>query len=117
MAEYIIDCKGKRLGRVATEAAVILQGKKNSAYNPRFAGDDTVVVKNVLALEVTGNKADQKVYYSHTTQIGHLKERKFKDVVAKHGMAYVLRHAVEHMLPKNRLQNIRMKRLIIDDEK
>jgi large subunit ribosomal protein L13 len=117
MAEYIIDCKGKKLGRVATEVAVILQGKKDPSYNPRRAGDDTVVIKNVSALEVTGSKADQKVYYSHTTQIGHLKERKFKDVVDKHGMGYVLRHAVEKMLPKNRLQNIRMKRLIIDQEK
>ncbi|MFA6495095.1 MAG: 50S ribosomal protein L13 [Candidatus Paceibacterota bacterium] len=117
MAEYIIDCAGKRLGRVATEAAVILQGKKNPAYNPRLAGDDVVIIKNISVLEVSGSKEEQKVYYSHTTQIGHLKERKFKDVVAKHGMAYVLRHAVEHMLPKNKLQSIRMKRLIIDQEK
>lgn len=117
MADYIIDCEGKRLGRVATEVAVILQGKKDASYHPRLAGVDTVVIKNISSLSVSGNKADQKVYYSHTTQIGHLKEKKFADVVARNGMAYVLRHAVEHMLPKNRLQKIRMKRLIIEDEK
>jgi large subunit ribosomal protein L13 len=112
--EYTIDCKGKVLGRIASEIAVILQGKKNPNYNPRLEGDDKVIVKNVSKLVLTGNKMKQKVYYSHTTQIGHLKERKFKDVVAKHGMGWVLRKAVLRMLPKNKLQARRIKKLIIE---
>jgi large subunit ribosomal protein L13 len=112
--EYTIDCKGKVLGRIASEIAIILQGKKNPNYNPRLEGDDKVIVKNVSKLVLTGNKAKQKVYYSHTTQIGHLKERKFKDVVAKHGMGWVLRKAVLRMLPKNKLQARRIKKLIIE---
>src|SRR3989344_1952202 len=102
--EYTIDCKNKRLGRIATEIAVILQGKKEPSYNPRLEGSDTVVVQNVEDLELSGNKLEQKKYYSHTTQIGHLKERKIKDVLAKHGKKYILRHAVLHMLPKNKLK-------------
>lgn len=111
---YIIDCTNKKLGRIATEISLILQGKKNPSYNPKDEGEDTVTVKNIKELSVSGSKADQKVYYSHTTQIGHLKERKFKDVEAKHGMGYILRHAVERMLPKNKLQIRRMKRLVIE---
>ncbi len=112
--EYTIDCKGKVLGRVASEIALILQGKKNANYNPRLEGDDKVTVKNINKLALTGNKTEQKVYYSHTTQIGHLKERKFKDVVEKNGMEWVLRKAVLRMLPKNKLQARRIKRLIIE---
>lgn len=114
MAEYTIDCKGKVLGRVASEIALILQGKKNAGYNPRLEGDDTVIIKNIDSLNLTGNKTEQKVYYSHTTQIGHLKESKFKDVLEKHGMQWVLRKAVMRMLPKNRLQARRIKRMIIE---
>lgn len=114
MADYTIDCKGKRLGRVASEIAIILQGKKNPSYDPRLEGDDKVTVTNIDKITLTGNKKDQKIYYSHTTQLGHLKERKFKDVVAKHGMKFVLRKAVLKMLPKNRLQVKRMKRLTIE---
>ena len=112
--EYTIDCKGKVLGRVASEIALILQGKKNAGYNPRLEGIDKVIVKNIDSLNLTGRKTEQKVYYSHTTQIGHLKERKFSDVVAKHGMQWILRKAVMRMLPKNKLQARRIKRMIIE---
>ena len=111
--DYTIDCENKRMGRVASEISLILQGKKNPSHNPRVVGQDRVILKNVNKLSLSGNKADQKIYYSHTTQIGHLKERKFKDVLAKHGMKYVLTKAVSRMLPKNRLLVPRMKRIII----
>ncbi|OGM91225.1 50S ribosomal protein L13 [Candidatus Wolfebacteria bacterium RIFCSPHIGHO2_01_FULL_48_22] len=109
--EYTIDCKNKRLGRVASEIATILQGKKEPEYDPRLEGVDTVVVQNVDKIELSGSKLEQKKYYSHTTQIGHLKERKLQDVIAKHGKKYVLRHAVLRMLPKNKLQAKRIKRM------
>jgi large subunit ribosomal protein L13 len=114
MADYVIDCKGKVLGRTASEIALILQGKKNASYNPRLEGGDGVIVKNVDKLVLTGRKTEQKIYYSHTTQIGHLKERKFKDVVAKHGMGWVLRKSVLRMLPKNKLRVARIKKLVIE---
>lgn len=109
--EYKIDCKGKYLGRVASEIAVILQGKKSAKYDPRLEGDDSVIIENVDDLKLSGNKKDQKIYYSHTTQIGHLKERSFKNVVEKHGMQYILTKAVKNMIPKNRLQSLRMKKI------
>ena len=114
MAEYTIDCKGKVLGRVASDIAVILQGKKNANYNPRLEGEDKVLVKNVSKLAMTGDKINQKIYYSHTTQIGHLTERKVKDVIEKHGMEWGLRKSVMRMLPKNKLQIRRIKRMVIE---
>lgn len=117
MAEYKIDCTKKILGRVASEIALILQGKKNPSYDPRLEGEDTVVLSNVDKLEVSGKKADQKVYYAHSTRIGNLKERTFANVVASRGKGEVLRMAVKRMLPKNRLQTPRMKRLTIEGEK
>jgi large subunit ribosomal protein L13 len=114
MAEYRIDCTNKRLGRVASEIAVILQGKKSPLYNPRLLGNDKVVVINIDKLSVSGSKADQKVYFAHSGRIGHLKQRLFKNVVAQHGMQWVLRHAVMRMLPKNRLAARRIKNLIFE---
>ncbi|KKU91171.1 MAG: hypothetical protein UY23_C0003G0009 [Candidatus Jorgensenbacteria bacterium GW2011_GWA1_48_11] len=113
MADFIIDAKHKSLGRVASEIAVILQGKKNPDYEGRLAGKDSVRVKNVKSIALTGRKKVQKQYYRHSGPLGHLKVRKFGDVFAKNP-AWVLRHAVNLMLPKNRLRKPRMKRLTIE---
>ena len=59
--EYQIDCKNKRLGRIASEIAIILQGKKSPSYAPNKEGDDTVVVLNVEDLELSGKKEEQKI--------------------------------------------------------
>lgn len=111
--QYIIDVKNKKLGRAASEIAAILQGKKSAYFEPRLAGADSVVVENIKELEFSGNKFKKKVYYRHTGYMGHLKsatlEEKFQKDPAK-----VLRHAVEHMLPKNSLKAKRMKMLIIN---
>ncbi len=113
MAEYTFDAKNKRLGRLASEIAIVLQGKKNPSYNPKDEGSDTVVVKNASKIVLTGRKAQQKMYYRHAGALGHLKETKFEDRFAK-DPAWVLRHAVRLMLPKNRLNVKRLKRLKID---
>lgn len=112
--EYVIDVKNKKLGRVASEVATILQGKMSPKYEPRFEGTDTVTIKNIKLIELTGKKAEQKIYYKHTGPLGHLKERKFANVFEKNP-AFVLRHAVKLMLPKNKLQAKRMRRLKISD--
>jgi large subunit ribosomal protein L13 len=111
--EYTIDVKNKRLGRVASEVAVILQGKQHVAYDPRLSGTDRVRIKNISGLTVSGSKYEEKMYYHHAGALGHLKEQKFADVFEKKP-AWVLRHAVNSMLPKNRLRAKRMRRLIIE---
>ena len=108
--EYKIDAKGKKLGRLASEIATILQGKKNPNYTPRVEGTDSVVVTNVKGVELTGKKALQKMYYKHGGPLGHLKETKFENAFEKNP-AWVLRRAVRLMLPKNKLSVKRMKRM------
>ncbi|NCO15287.1 MAG: 50S ribosomal protein L13, partial [Parcubacteria group bacterium] len=78
--QYTIDATNKSLGRLASEIAVILQGKKNPHYEPRIQGEDGVIVKNVDKIKITGKKLKQKKYYRHTTQIGHLKERTLEQI-------------------------------------
>lgn len=110
--EHTIDAKGKRLGRLASEIAGILQGKHSTSYEPRLEGVDHVRVTNVKGLSFSERKLVGKIYYRHTGPLGHLKERSLKDVFAKKP-AWVLRNAVRLMLPKNKLLARRMKRLII----
>jgi large subunit ribosomal protein L13 len=109
--DHIIDAQGKTLGRLATEIAVILQGKKSSTYAPHVVSKDRVLVKNVNGITVTGNKMAAKTYYRHTGYMGHLKEQsleaKFKKDPKK-----VLRDTVRHMLPKNFLNQKRLNNLV-----
>lgn len=113
MKQHIIDAKGKRLGRLASEIASLLQGKTHPSYEPRLAGSEKVIVKNISKIEITGKKMKQKKYYRHTGPLGHLKTQTLEEKFKKNP-AWVLRHAVRLMLPKNRLQKPRLKKLIIE---
>lgn len=110
--QYTIDAKNKKLGRLASEIAGILMGKKTAFYDPRLAGADKVLVTNVKEVEVTGNKLVQKIYYHHTGYMGHLRAKSLEQVIAK-DPTKALRYAVENMLPKNSLRPKRMLRLVI----
>jgi len=112
--EIIIDAKKQRLGRLASQIATVLQNKGGVDYNPRLEGGNKVIVKNVSGIEISGKKAEQKIYYRHTGYIGNLKEKTYEEAFAK-DPKWVLRHAVRGMLPKNKLQEKRLKNLIIED--
>ena len=109
--EYHIDAKNKVLGRVATDIALILQGKKSATYERNRVSEDKVYVKNVANIRVTGKKEEQKVYYHHTGYVGHLKELTYEQQFAKDPRT-VLRMAVKNMVPKNFLKQQRIKNLI-----
>ncbi len=111
--EYIIDAKNKRLGRLATEIATILQGKKSPSYAPHKIGSDKVLVKNAGGIVVSGGKEKKKVYYRHTGYMGHLREKTFEQAFAR-SPEKVLRHAVEHMLPRNFIRSKRLNMLKIE---
>jgi large subunit ribosomal protein L13 len=113
--DHIIDAKGKTLGRLASEIAVILQGKKSPEYAPNKVSKDRVLVKNVGGLTVTGNKMQSRIYYHHTGYMGHLKETSLEEAFAKDPKK-VLRETVRHMLPKNFLNTPRLKNLVFVNE-
>lgn len=106
-----MDAKGKVLGRLASDIALILQGKRSAAYQPNRVSADKVYVSNYEAIVVTGKKATDKVYYKHTGYVGHLKEKSFEQHMEK-DPKFVLRRAVRKMLPRNFLTQQRIKNLI-----
>ena len=109
---YVIDARNKRLGRLASHIAHLLQGKAHAEYDPRLSGSDRVVVQNISHVEIGGKKFSEKVYYRHTGYMGHLREKTYRQVFEKNP-ADVLSRAVYNMLPKNKLRTGRLKRLVI----
>lgn len=96
----VIDATDKTLGRLATQIATRLRGKHKPEYSPHLDVGDYVVVINAEKIAVTGNKRNDKLYYTHSGYIGGLKKTKFKDLIAEHPIR-VIEHAVKGMLPKN----------------
>lgn len=99
---YVIDAAGKPLGRVATQAAVLLRGKHKATFTPNVDCGDHVIIINCKDAVLTGNKLTQKKWQRHTGYIGHLKETRYDTLMAtKPTKAMEL--AVKGMLPKNTL--------------
>jgi large subunit ribosomal protein L13 len=108
--DYRIDAKNKVLGRLASEVSLILQGKKNPAYQPNKVSHDRVFISNCAQIAVTGDKMKGKVYHRHTGYVGHIKDTRLEEKFAKDAKT-VLRDTVRKMLPKNTLARERLKHL------
>lgn len=110
---YNIDAAGKSLGRLASEIAVILRGKREINYAPHLDPKVTVKVANIDKILLTGKKVNQKIYRHHTGYPGGLKTIKYADLIKK-DKGRALKLAVIRMLHKNRLRSKFIKRLIIE---
>ena len=99
---FVVDATDKTLGRLATEIARRLRGKHKPEYTPHMDTGDYIVVVNVEKLTVTGNKAQDKMYYSHSGYPGGLKETNFSKLQA-HKPEMILEKAVKGMLPRGPL--------------
>ncbi|MBR2339194.1 MAG: 50S ribosomal protein L13 [Clostridia bacterium] len=97
---YVIDAAGKPLGRVAAQAAVLLRGKHKPEFTPHVDCGDHVIIINCAEAVLTGNKLDQKVWYRHTGWIGHMKETKYRTLMAQRPEK-AMELAVTGMIPKN----------------
>jgi large subunit ribosomal protein L13 len=109
---YLIDASEASLGRMSTQIATLLTGKGKPMFTSHIDCGDYVVVINADNLVVTGEKADDKMYYRHSGYPGNLKEATLKEKQAKKS-GEVIRLAVKGMLPKNKLVDERLKRLKI----
>lgn len=98
----IVDATGKPLGRLASEVAMILRGKRKPQFTPHVDTGDFVIVVNASKVQLTGKKAEHKKYYSHSAWVGSLKVTYVADMLEKHPER-VIAHAVKGMLPKNSL--------------
>ncbi len=113
---YLMDCSGKKLGRLSVQVANILRGKNKPEYTPNSDIGDFVVLVNAKKIEVTGNKAENKNYHRHTGYPGGIKKISFKDQLDK-DPEKLIRDAVKGMLPKNRLNRQIIKKLkVYNDE-
>jgi large subunit ribosomal protein L13 len=99
---YVVDATGRTLGRLATQIADTLRGKRKPEYTPHIDTGDFVIVVNAEKIHVTGDKRAQKRYYRHSGYPGGLKSRTFEEMITRRPEE-VIRLAVKGMLPRNRL--------------
>ena len=107
---WVVDAEGVVLGRLASEVAKILRGKHKPTFAPHLDTGDHVVVVNAAKVRVTGNKAQQKIYYRHSGYPGGLREVPFERLIQKRPEE-VIERAVRGMLPRNRLGRQMVKKL------
>ena len=112
--EYTIDAEGKRLGKVATEAATYLLGKDQPDFTKHIAAPVTVSVINVSKLDVT-EKKKQEIYQKYSGYPGGRNEETFQHLAERLGYAEPVRRTIKGMLPSNKLQAVMMKNLIVTE--
>lgn len=109
---YLFDCRRDNLGRIATRISFVLQGKHKTDYSPNFDAGDFAVVINCKEARFSGAKVKSKLYHRFSGYPGGISTRKLGDLLVT-SPEKVIREAVYGMLPKNKLRNERMKRLLL----
>lgn len=107
---FVVDAKGKTVGRLATEVARILSGKNNPEWTPFMDMGDHCVVINARHAKFTGSKGEEKLYRHHTLYPGGLREKSAKEMFAEKPER-VIELAVKGMLPKTKLGKAMAKKL------
>ena len=106
----VVDATGKTLGRLATQIADILRGKRKPQYTPHVDVGDFVIVVNAERISVTGNKRQEKRYYRHSGYPGGLRSRTLEEMLERRPEE-VIRLAVKGMLPRNKLGRAQLRKL------
>jgi large subunit ribosomal protein L13 len=107
---WLIDAEGRILGRMATEIADLIRGKRKTQFTSHLDTGDFVVVINAEKIKVTGRKLEQKKYYTHSLYPGGIKEQTLEDLLAKKPEE-VIQKAVWGMIPKGKLGRALYKKL------
>ncbi len=113
--KYTIDAKGRSIGRVATEVAVILMGKNSPDYTKNTVADVTVTVENASQVRMMPKKARTVMHERYSGYPGGFREESIAQIVAKKGYAELFNLAVYGMLPANKLRARIMKNLIVTE--
>jgi large subunit ribosomal protein L13 len=112
---YTVDAAGKPLGRLASEVSALLLAKNSVHFVKNETANVKVLVTNASHIKVTGDKMNSKTHKFFSMYPDGLRTPNFNMVVAKFGYARLVEHAVEGMLPKNKLQKLRMQNLTITE--
>lgn len=107
---YVVDASQEVLGRMSAQIAKILMGKHKPTYTPHTDTGDFVIVTNAKQVQVTGRKAEDKVYRHHTGHPGGLVTEKFSDIMERHPDR-IISEAVRRMMPKTNLGRAMLKKL------
>jgi large subunit ribosomal protein L13 len=107
---YVVDATGKTLGRLASEIASVLRGKRKPTYTPHVDVGDFVVVVNAEKIAVTGNKREDKLYWRHSGYVGSIRSQSLGDLLERRPDE-VVRRAVKGMLPRNPLGRAQLRKL------
>ena len=106
----VVDANGQTLGRLATQIADVLRGKRKPEYTPHIDTGDFVIVVNAEKISVTGRKRTDKMYYRHSGYPGGLRSRTFNEMLARRPEE-IIRLAVKGMMPRNRLARKQLTKL------
>ena len=106
----VVDAAGRTLGRLATQVADTLRGKRKPEYTPHCDVGDFVIVVNAEKITVTGNKREEKRYYRHSGYPGGLRSRTLREMLERRPEE-VIRTAVKGMLPRTRLGRQQLRKL------
>ena len=109
---YLLDAAGKPLGKTAVRAADLLRGKLKPTYTPHVGCGDNVIIINAGKAVLTGKKAEQKMYRTHSGWVGGLKETPYR-ILMQENPEKAMRVAVRGMMPRNTLSKDALKRLHI----
>ena len=109
----LIDAEGVVLGRLAVIVATRLRGKHKPQFTPHVDGGDNVIVINAAKVKITGNKAENEVFYYHTGYPGGIKGRSIRQRLESKHPEHVLVKAVERMITRGPLQRRQMKHLYV----
>jgi len=115
LKEYKIDADGKRIGRIATEAARALMGKHVPTYEPQAFPTTKVIIAHASRMDISERKREGKIYKRYSGHPGGQKLETLEEVIAKKGYAEALRRAIYGMLPGNKLRARRMKQLSVEE--
>lgn len=113
--KYTLDAENKRIGRIATEAAVFLMGKNKADFARNVIPNVTVEIKNTSKALIDESKRKQKYYSRYSGYPGGLRQPKMEQVIAKKGYSELFKEAVKGMLPKNKLRTKMMNNLVISE--
>lgn len=113
--KYTLNAENKKVGRIATEAAVLLMGKNTPEFKKNAIPNITVEITNASKADIIESKMGQKTYSRYSGYPGGLRQPTMRQVIEKKGYGEIFKEAVSGMLPKNKLRSKMMNNLIVTE--
>ncbi len=113
--KHTIDAQGKKIGRIASQAASILLGKHSPTFQKNKVSPDLVEIINASKVDLSLKKKTDDKYVTYTGFRGGLKSESLGELITRRGMTEVFQRAVTRMLPNNRLRDVRIKNLTVKE--